>query len=318
MTLSLAEYCREQDESKMIQYFYNMLSYIISNKTALILHCRGMNWKKNQKAIMQGMNHTSRSPPMPLLTISSCYCCCFILFILGVTVLPRASSFSTTSSTTQPSRSNKHNILPKTESESHLVVDFDNVFNNNNIEHDDVLSNTESESHLVGIGNVWNNNGDSDTDIDIDTYNVDLESRRILASILTVGFVFTLIGTHPDIASATADISSSSPISSNIEIATTTGTGTVDWNSIFQKATKRAIGGGKAGASAAVVQVLSLMWLRTSMNRQYRYGGDLVSSLKELWKEGGIPRLYQGLQFAMSVYSRTYYNIMTVMPSYLE
>jgi len=229
---------------------------------------------------------------MPLLTISICYYC-FILFI-GVTVLPRASSFSTTSSTTQPSRTSKHNILPKTESESHLVVDFDNVFNKN-IEHD-VLSNTESESHLVGIGNVLNNNGDTDTDID--TYNVDLESRRILASILTVGFVFTLIGTHPDIASATADISSSShPISSNIEIATTTGT--VDWNSIFQKATKRAIGGGKAGASAAVVQVLSLMWLRTSMNRQYRYGGDLVSSLKELWKEGGIPRLYQGLQFAI-------------------
>ena len=277
-----------------------------------------MNWKKDQKAIMQGMNHSrSPRPPMPLRTISICYCC-FILFIGDVTVLPRASSFSTTSSTTQPSTRSKHNILPKTtESESHLVVDFDNVFHNN-IEHD-VLSNTESESHLVGrIGNVLNNNGDTDTDIDIDTYNVDLESRRILASILTVGFVFTLIGTHPDIASATADISSSShPISSNIEIATTTGT--VDWNSIFQKATKRAIGGGKAGASAAVVQVLSLMWLRTSMNRQYRYGGDLVSSLKELWKEGGIPRLYQGLQFAMSVYSRlTIISCCAVMPPYLE
>ena len=273
-----------------------------------------MNWKKDQKAIMQGMNHSRRSPPMPLRTISICYCC-FILFIGDVTVLPRASSFSTTSSTTQPSRTSKHNILPKTESESHLVVDFDNVFHNN-IEHD-VLSNTESESHLVGIGNVLNNNN-GDTDSDIDTYNVDLESRRILASILTVGFVFTLIGTHPDIASATADISSSShPISSNIEIATTTGT--VDWNSIFQKATKRAIGGGKAGASAAVVQVLSLMWLRTSMNRQYRYGGDLVSSLKELWKEGGIPRLYQGLQFAMSVYSRlTIISCCAVMPPYLE
>jgi hypothetical protein len=245
---------------------------------------QGINWKKDKKAIMQGMNH-SRSPSMPLLTINICYCC-FILLI-GVTVLPRAYSFSTTTST-QPSRS-KHNILPKTESESHLVVGFDNVLSNNN-EHD-VLPNTESESHLVGIGNVFNNNGD----IDIDTYNVDLESRKILVSILAVGFVFTLIGTHPDIASATADISSS-PISSNIDIATT---GTVDWNSIFQKASKRAIGGGKAGASAAVVQVLSLMWLRTSMNRQYRYGGDLVSSLKELWKEGGIPRLYQGLPFAI-------------------
>ncbi len=73
----------------------------------------------------------------------------------------------------------------------------------------------------------------------------------------------------------------------------------VDWNAIYQKASKKALGGGKAGASAAVVQVLSLMWLRTSMNRQYRYGGDLQSSLKALWEEGGIGRLYQGLPFAL-------------------
>lgn len=54
-----------------------------------------------------------------------------------------------------------------------------------------------------------------------------------------------------------------------------------------------------AGAAAAVVQVCSFMWLRTSMNYQYRYGGTLSSSLKELYNEGGIPRLYQGLPFAL-------------------
>jgi len=68
---------------------------------------------------------------------------------------------------------------------------------------------------------------------------------------------------------------------------------------ILEKAAKRALGGGKAGASAAVVQVFSLMWLRTAMNYQYRYGGDLNSSLKTLWSEGGISRLYQGLPFAL-------------------
>jgi len=73
----------------------------------------------------------------------------------------------------------------------------------------------------------------------------------------------------------------------------------VDWQSIFQKASKKALGGGKAGASAAVVQVCSLMWLRTSMNYQYRYGGNLQSSLKKLWDEGGVARLYQGLPFAL-------------------
>ena len=41
------------------------------------------------------------------------------------------------------------------------------------------------------------------------------------------------------------------------------------------------------------------MWLRTSMNYQYRYGGNLTSSLQTLWNEGGIPRLYQGLPFAI-------------------
>merc|ERR1719158_1377997 len=35
------------------------------------------------------------------------------------------------------------------------------------------------------------------------------------------------------------------------------------------------------------------------MNYQYRYGGDLGSSLKKLTSEGGIPRLYQGLPFAL-------------------
>mmetsp|Transcript_2072 Transcript_2072/g.3549 ORF Transcript_2072/g.3549 Transcript_2072/m.3549 type:complete len:391 (-) Transcript_2072:24-1196(-) len=73
----------------------------------------------------------------------------------------------------------------------------------------------------------------------------------------------------------------------------------IDTKAIFNKAAKRALGGGKAGAAAAVVQVLSLMWLRTAMNYQYRYGGTLGSSLKELYNDGGIPRLYQGLPFAI-------------------
>jgi len=50
---------------------------------------------------------------------------------------------------------------------------------------------------------------------------------------------------------------------------------------------------------ASIFQVLSLMWLRTCMNYQYRYGGTLLSSLRILYAEGGIPRLYQGLPFAL-------------------
>ena len=73
----------------------------------------------------------------------------------------------------------------------------------------------------------------------------------------------------------------------------------IDTKAVFGKAAKKALGGGKAGAAAAVVQVCSLMWLRTSMNYQYRCGGTLSSSLKELYSQGGIPRLYQGLPFAI-------------------
>eukprot|EP00561_Arcocellulus_cornucervis_P014109 CAMPEP_0185801822 /NCGR_PEP_ID=MMETSP1322-20130828/1656_1 /TAXON_ID=265543 /ORGANISM="Minutocellus polymorphus, Strain RCC2270" /LENGTH=435 /DNA_ID=CAMNT_0028497543 /DNA_START=19 /DNA_END=1326 /DNA_ORIENTATION=+ len=91
-------------------------------------------------------------------------------------------------------------------------------------------------------------------------------------------------------ASATASATAASaPVTS----------GKVDFGAIFQQSSKRALGGGKAGASAAVVQVLSLMWLRTAMNYQYRYGGDLTSSLKTLYSDGGIGRLYQGLPFAL-------------------
>jgi len=106
-------------------------------------------------------------------------------------------------------------------------------------------------------------------------------------------------------ASPVEAVSSDSLQSSSISnAATTTSTSTTlspppDLNQILKKASKKALSGGKAGASASVVQVLSLMWLRTSMNYQYRYGGTLSSSLSKLYNEGGIPRFYQGLPFAL-------------------
>jgi hypothetical protein len=44
-----------------------------------------------------------------------------------------------------------------------------------------------------------------------------------------------------------------------------------------------------------VVQVSTLMWIRTAMNYQYRHGTSTTEALKALYKEGGIPRLYRGL-----------------------
>jgi len=137
-----------------------------------------------------------------------------------------------------------------------------------------------------------------------DALDVDLGTRRAFVGLLAAGIGSSLLGANPEIASAKEpSITEKLPsIDDNSLLESTellSDAAIVDWNAIFNKASKRALGGGKAGASAAVIQVLSLMWLRTSMNRQYRYGGDLGSSLKELWKEGGIPRLYQGLPFAL-------------------
>lgn len=52
---------------------------------------------------------------------------------------------------------------------------------------------------------------------------------------------------------------------------------------------------GLAGALAMVLQVLTLMPLRTVMNFQYRYGGTMVSSIKTLWADRGFARFYDGL-----------------------
>ena len=69
--------------------------------------------------------------------------------------------------------------------------------------------------------------------------------------------------------------------------------------SILSKAVGKALDGGTAGASAAAVQVLALMWLRTTLNYQYRFGTSTGEALSTLWKQGGIVRLYQGLPFAL-------------------
>mmetsp|Transcript_132319 Transcript_132319/g.257829 ORF Transcript_132319/g.257829 Transcript_132319/m.257829 type:complete len:281 (-) Transcript_132319:125-967(-) len=64
---------------------------------------------------------------------------------------------------------------------------------------------------------------------------------------------------------------------------------------IFNKASKKALSGGIAGMAAQAINVLTLMWMRTIMNYQYRYGGGLAETVKKLYAEGGIPRFYRGL-----------------------
>lgn len=70
-------------------------------------------------------------------------------------------------------------------------------------------------------------------------------------------------------------------------------------NEILIKAGKRGIGGGIPGAVAGVVQVLTMMWLRTIINYQYRYGTSFKGAFRTLYNDGGFPRFYRGVWFAL-------------------
>lgn len=67
------------------------------------------------------------------------------------------------------------------------------------------------------------------------------------------------------------------------------------FSEIMNKASKKALSGGLAGMGAQAINVLTLMWMRTIMNYQYRYGGTFTEVVTKLWAEGGIPRFYRGL-----------------------
>jgi len=68
---------------------------------------------------------------------------------------------------------------------------------------------------------------------------------------------------------------------------------------ILKKASDRALQGGLAGAAAMGINVLSLMWMRTTINYQYRHGTTTTAALKHLYKEGGVRRFYRGLAPAL-------------------
>lgn len=128
--------------------------------------------------------------------------------------------------------------------------------------------------------------------------NDESASRREFLTSCTAYMLTTaaILGTEE---SAVAMETEDSSTSSSTLLSTSSSAAASSQNNILETSWKKAWGGGKAGASAAVVQVLSLMWLRTAMNYQYRFGGTLQTSLKSLYEEGGIPRLYQGLPFAL-------------------
>lgn len=72
-------------------------------------------------------------------------------------------------------------------------------------------------------------------------------------------------------------------------------------SAIIDRSFKKAIGGGLSGSIAMFFQISSLMWLRTTMNYQYRYGYDFKTSISNLYNDGGIKRFYRGYLPALAV-----------------
>jgi len=93
-------------------------------------------------------------------------------------------------------------------------------------------------------------------------------------------------------AHASSSSSSSSSTSTSTKAPPSIG-------AILKQSGVRALDGGIAGASAMAIQVCSLMWLRTTMNYQYRYGTSTTVALRTLYKDGGVLRFYRGLTPAL-------------------
>ena len=90
-----------------------------------------------------------------------------------------------------------------------------------------------------------------------------------------------------------------SPIEEQIKAIKAAQTDKPSVGEILQKAAKAAGRGGIAGAGAMVVQVSTLMWMRTTMNYQYRHGTSTMQAIKTLYVDGGrgvsgVLRFYKG------------------------
>mmetsp|Transcript_22451 Transcript_22451/g.46605 ORF Transcript_22451/g.46605 Transcript_22451/m.46605 type:complete len:290 (+) Transcript_22451:1651-2520(+) len=71
------------------------------------------------------------------------------------------------------------------------------------------------------------------------------------------------------------------------------------WNDVLNKAAASALRGGTAGACAMGANVACLMWMRTTVNYQYRNGTSFPVALRTLYADGGIPRFYRGVAPAL-------------------
>jgi len=98
---------------------------------------------------------------------------------------------------------------------------------------------------------------------------------------------------------------------------------TKSFREILSLASGKALRGGLPGAAAMGIQVTTLLWLRTTMNYQYRHGLSTGAALRTLYAEGGVRRFYRGfapalVQAPMSRFGDTAANagVISLLDSY--
>lgn len=67
----------------------------------------------------------------------------------------------------------------------------------------------------------------------------------------------------------------------------------------LRAALEKAVQGGTSGAMAMTIQCCTMMWIRTTMNYQYRYGTTTTQAMRTLYHQGGLRRFYRGLAPAL-------------------
>ena len=65
--------------------------------------------------------------------------------------------------------------------------------------------------------------------------------------------------------------------------------------SVIHESLQTAVKSGITGYGAISLQVVSLMWLRTTVNYQYKHGTNFRQTLGILYNQGKIPRFYRGI-----------------------
>ncbi len=67
---------------------------------------------------------------------------------------------------------------------------------------------------------------------------------------------------------------------------------------------------GVNGSFAACLQVIALMWIRTIISYQYRYGVSFKTASRELFRQGGVARFYKGVSYALVQGPLTKFGVM--------